>query len=138
MIADRPPDTGDRYDLPFDPETGDVVCRRDGGRPGVKRFNIRPVALHHSPTGFEWGYAGSGPADFALNILARFIPEGTSGETVCGGVPGRGGGCVDALAWEWHQAFKWDFVACLPDEGGTIPGEAIRAWLRERGVEPTG
>lgn len=25
--------------------------------------------VHHSPTGFEWGYGGSGPADLALSIL---------------------------------------------------------------------
>ena len=126
--------TGDAYDLPFDSGTGDAVCARDGGRAGTKRFNIAPVALPHSPTGFEWGDGGSGPADFALNILARFLPAGTSGETVCGGVPGRGAGCVDGLAWELHQDFKWAFVARLPTEGGTIRGEEIRAWLRAAGV----
>ena len=36
-------ETGDRYDLPH-----------------IKR---------HSPGGFEWGYAGSGPADLARSLL---------------------------------------------------------------------
>ena len=28
----------------------------------------------HSPTGFSWGYAGSGPAQLSLAILMQFIP----------------------------------------------------------------
>jgi len=27
----------------------------------------------HSPTGFQWGYAGSGPADTALSILTDYL-----------------------------------------------------------------
>jgi len=36
---------------------------------------IRPLKhyIRHSPTGFEWGYAGSGPADLALSILWNFL-----------------------------------------------------------------
>ncbi len=38
-----------------------------------KTQNILPMRLdlaNHSPTGFEWGYEGSGPAQLALAILA--------------------------------------------------------------------
>ena len=37
----------------------------------------RPLhhVVFHSPTGFEWGYAGSGPADLALSILADYLHE---------------------------------------------------------------
>jgi hypothetical protein len=28
-----------------------------------------------------------------------------------------------------YQEFKWDFVASLPVEGGTIPREAILSWV---------
>lgn len=37
---------------------------------GEIREPLRHRIVYHSPTGFEWGYAGSGPADLALNILA--------------------------------------------------------------------
>lgn len=37
---------------------------------GEDREPLRQRIVYHSPTGFEWGYAGSGPADLALNILA--------------------------------------------------------------------
>jgi hypothetical protein len=30
---------------------------------------------NHSPTGFEWGYAGSGPAQLALALAASRLPE---------------------------------------------------------------
>lgn len=37
---------------------------------GDLREPLRQRIVYHSPTGFEWGYPGSGPADLALNILA--------------------------------------------------------------------
>jgi len=35
----------------------------------------RPLShrVRHSPTGFEWGYEGSGPADTARSILAEHL-----------------------------------------------------------------
>ena len=40
----------------------------------------RPLPLHleirsHSPTGFEWGYGGSGPAQLALALLADALGD---------------------------------------------------------------
>ncbi len=39
--------------------------------------NDRPLrhVMYHNPTGFEWGYGGSGPADLALSILAHYFKE---------------------------------------------------------------
>lgn len=34
-----------------------------------------PHVVRHSPTGFEWGYGGSGPADLAYSILADACAE---------------------------------------------------------------
>lgn len=31
--------------------------------------------VRHSPTGFEWGYGGSGPADLARSILAHHLGD---------------------------------------------------------------
>ncbi|HHY45862.1 MAG TPA: hypothetical protein GX506_01005 [Firmicutes bacterium] len=96
--------------LPFD---GDIVCRRDSS--GEPQFNIPQRIKHHSPTGMEWGYGGSGPADFALNILALFVDEET--------------------AFKLHQSFKWHFVAPLPETGGIIKRADIIAWLNAHGIE---
>ena len=46
----------------------DIVCRRGADGTAVVE-GIRQAWVWHSPTGFEWGYGGSGPADLALNIL---------------------------------------------------------------------
>ena len=43
------------------------------GRNATAEFVIVKEVDHvslHSPTGFEWGYLGSGPADLALSLLA--------------------------------------------------------------------
>ena len=97
-----------RADLPWDPATCDVMCSRD--ERGT-HFNIDQVLVFHSPTGMEWGYGGSGPADFSLNVLARFTDR--------------------QRAVVLHQQFKWDFIAKLPREGGMIAGAEIRRWIRD-------
>jgi hypothetical protein len=49
----------------------DVTCTR--GADGTVTCSIPQTHKHHSPTGFEIGYGGSGPAYLALNILAEAI-----------------------------------------------------------------
>lgn len=98
-------------ELPLLRFDGDIVCRRTLSGP---QFNIPQQIKLHSPTGMEWGYSGSGPADFALNILSLFAdPE---------------------RAFELHQLFKREFIVKLPNEGGTIKREAILEWLRRHGL----
>jgi Family of unknown function (DUF6166) len=70
-----------------------------------KRFS-RAVALpvrldlvRHSPTGFEWGYAGSGPAQLACAILANVLGNG-----------------LEERAVKWHQAFKREVIVKLPQD----------------------
>lgn len=92
--------------LPFD---GDVILKFENGR---VLTNVPHKVVRHSPTGFAWGYGGSGPADLALNILLLY----TNRET------------ADRL----YQCFKWQFIATMPPAGGVIKGETIRAWLEEQ------
>lgn len=49
----------------------EVVAEDDQGRtrPLPHRFDIRK----HSPTGFEWGFSGSGPAQLALAVMADVL-----------------------------------------------------------------
>jgi len=37
--------------------------------------NVPRLISRHSPTGFAWGYGGSGPADLALNICEAFARQ---------------------------------------------------------------
>jgi len=99
------------FNLPFNPKTGDIICKRDPRDEFRVAFNFPHKIKQHSPTGMEWGYCGSGPADFALNVLLMFVPEG--------------------IARQFYQQFKMKFVAGLPKEGGIISGKLIRNFLIE-------
>ncbi len=92
---------------------GAAVPERPGERAVQRRYWL-PARLdlwNHSPLGFEWGYAGSGPAQLALALLAD-----------CTGDEG--------LAVRRHQDFKVAVLAGAPREGFTLTGEAIEAWLK--------
>lgn len=124
-LADsRAQENGDHVDLPFDPERMDIMCER---RADGLHFNIFQVFVHHSPTGFEFGYPGSGPADFALNIAALFTADLDEPRTVTL----YDGKKISATAWNLHQKLKFKFVATLPRDGGVIKGELIRSWISE-------
>ena len=69
--------------------------------------------INHSPTGFNWGYGGSGPAQLALAILLNFT-----------------GDKEKALAH--YQDFKWDFVARWSGSDWCITGGQINDWLNKQ------
>lgn len=88
-----------------------LVCRRDERGAHV---NIPQQVVRHSPTGMEWGYSGSGPADLALNTLLAI------------GLPLK-------VAERHHQAFKFEVIATIPEKGGNIPFATISAWVNRLG-----
>lgn len=97
---------------------------------GYARVSVDGKPLHpgpsqrienHSPTGFEWGYAGSGPAQLALAILLDYFEFTKTFE------PKR-------KAQTLHQDFKFAFVAQFPKARWTLTGEKIDDWLRAVGT----
>lgn len=78
---------------------------------GMARMSC-PHVVRHSPTGPEWGYGGSGPADCARSILVALTDEATA----------------DAH----YQAFKAEVVARVPEAGAVISRTAVLAWLTGR------
>jgi len=76
---------------------------------------------NHSPTGFEWGYEGSGPAQASLAIL---LDLGASREA----------------AVEHYQEFKSRFLATQSRQAFRIPISQVEAWARNRGftIRPAG
>ena len=105
---------------------------------GDVRTNIPRCLIQHSPTGFEVGYGGSGPADLALNIMAAFFPlaEGEEGvKTFCGR-------SCSQRAWDAHQGFKREFISRIhlkPGEETLTPSSVIReaAEIELAGKVPT-
>ena len=66
----------------------------------------------HSPTGFEWGYLGSGPAQLALAILADTVGAGD--------------------AQTYHQQFKEAVIAQIRDTSWTLTEEFVRGWVSNK------
>jgi hypothetical protein len=69
-----------------------TVCDGQKSEPLPLRLDL----FNHSPTGFSWGYGGSGPAQLALALLADALGD-------------------DDLAVRLHQFFKSRVVACWPE-----------------------
>lgn len=89
----------------------DVYLWRD--KKGIARASV-PHTVKHSPTGIEWGYMGSGPADLSRSILLRHTtPE---------------------EAERLYQRFKRDVIATLPEEGGRIRAAFVISWLYAHGA----
>ena len=76
-----------------------------------RRLNPRLDLWNHSPTGFEWGYCGSGPAQLALAILADHCQD-------------------DERALNFYQRYKWAVVAELPHREWIITSEDIERILQ--------
>lgn len=123
VAGDSERHTGDQTDIPFDPDTKNIVCFRD--REDVLHFNVFQVYRHHSPTGMGWGYAGSGAADFALNIMAHFVNNIGRKDVRLWDKQ-----FVSRLAWDLHQRFKRSrLFGSLEKDGGTLYGKDITAWI---------
>lgn len=72
------------------------------GEPLDPRLDIR----RHSPAGFEWGYAGSGPAQLALAILADHLQDRHRAERL-------------------YQDYKRLVVAALPREAWSLTSAEV-------------
>lgn len=128
--------------VPSRPWDADVRIWRDGISIAPCGASVPWTVIWHSPDGWNFGYAGSGPADLALNILNAFVPprvlsedeletdeEFVEGETD----PVRCyQGVCSRFAARWHQDFKWEFIAPLQAPGGTLAAEMIKSWIESR------
>ena len=83
------------------------------GRPLPPRLDL----ANKSPSGFEWGYGGSGPAQLALALCADALDDGEAALRV-------------------FQRFKFRVVGRLPrDEPWTLTAAGVRRHCRESAVE---
>lgn len=78
---------------------------------------LRTTVANHSPTGFEWGFGGSGPAQLALAL------------------------CIDALdgdvrrALGVYQMFKWRVISHLDGDRWELTQPQILTTLAELETE---
>ena len=78
-------------------------------RPSQKIWN-------HSPTGFEWGYGGFGPAQLALAILFDVTKD-------------------KILSVRYHQRFKFDWIAGCDPSGFEMTEYDVKDWLQQQEKE---
>lgn len=92
--------------------------------------------IHHSPTGMEWGYGGSGPADLALSILAHYLGEQMAVQRYLNAMnqPAGTWDLTEPAAVRLYQRFKWAFVANFDREAWRLTGTQIAAWLWAQGI----
>lgn len=101
-------------------QSGQAIVEK---RPGQERLTPeRSLALvNHSPSGFEWGYGGSGPAQLALALLLDYTGD-------------------EAFALDHYQEFKTEVVSqldCAESAGSwRLTGREIDAVLHETSREP--
>ena len=87
-------------------EAGCTVTVEEDGQ-----FTTLPHRLDlrcHSPTGLEWGYGGSGPAQLALALAADVLQD-------------------DEKAQDVYQQLKFKLIGGLPHEGWVLTEARIRS-----------
>ena len=90
--------------------------RKPDGTTVVRRIRqggeyLLPLRLdieNHSPTGFEWGYGGSGPAQLAVAIMADALHDAPRAQGL-------------------HQRFKWQIVSRFDKEYWSITRVEVMA-----------
>jgi Family of unknown function (DUF6166) len=90
----------------FDDSKGAVAVFVSSPGQQMRPLPLRCDIVNHSPTGFSWGYAGSGPAQLALAILADYF------------------GCAHA-ARPLHQLFKFAAISGIQEKHWSIAGSDI-------------
>jgi hypothetical protein len=87
-----------------------VKVSTDGAR--ARALAPRRDLMNHSPTGFEWGYEGSGPAQLALAICADALGD-------------------DARALRVYQQFKFRMIAPIDGDDFSMTGARVREVVAE-------
>ena len=95
-------------------------------------YNDVPLRLYleycnHSPTGFEWGYGGSGPSQLAFCILLQFL-------LVKNGLAVSVDDISDVLQTvrENYHAFRNRFISPISTDVFIIHGDDIATFLEVR------
>jgi hypothetical protein len=87
-------------------ENGAAVVVEENGE--FRGLDPRRDLRNHSPTGFEWGYGGSGPAQLALALAADVLDD-------------------DQKAQDVYQRLKFKLIGGLPRDGWVLTEARICA-----------
>lgn len=114
------------------PEGGAVWVERTDEDGRIQEVGRLTHVSYHSPTGFAWGYAGSGPSELARCIFLDLfgsdyvLVSGRPNDWTIEPADGRFGS-VDVIG---YQDFKFAFVAGWSQSQGWECFEAeIKSWI---------
>jgi Family of unknown function (DUF6166) len=96
----------------FDDGNGAVAVFVSTPGQQMRPLPLRCDIVNHSPTGFGWEYAGSGPAQHALAILADYF------------------GCAEA-ARALHQLFKFAAISGIHEKDWSMTASDIARILEK-------
>lgn len=85
---------------------------------------VRLDVIEHSPDGFEWGYAGSGPAQLAMALCI---------DALGGNEPGAHAGIISRARTVYHR-FMVEHLSQLPgprvhNDEWSFTGNQVRQWI---------
>lgn len=120
---------------------GEGVIRRyaliDGVREVGTKIDPRLDLWPHSPTGLNWGYAGSGPAQTALAILADHFGAARALRPPKGGTYREPADAAGARAIRLHQPFKFAVVASAGERWAISSGHIDKLIEKLEAAQPT-
>ncbi len=98
------------------------------------RIDPLPHIVRHSPTGFEWGFAGSGPADLALALCDAATAGRITDAATYQGVKSALVATIDADEWDLPATRVLDTIARL----GEVRAHSLRnRTVRARPSDPS-
>lgn len=89
-----------------------------------RSLSLYTQVVNHSPTGFNWGYMGSGPAQLALALLYKtietFYPEAKEKR-------------IGRVADRYHRPMKFELLPLYANSTDWyLDGSTILDWLKEK------
>jgi len=89
------------------------------------KSNIPRTINHHSPSGFNYGYPGSGASELALNIMNFYYP---------GNKQKVGEYSVSEITFRLYQRFKEEFIAIQKEDSFKIDTKDIKCWVEKNEI----
>ena len=89
---------------------------------GVVALDPRLDLAEHSPTGLEWGYGGSGPAQLCVALFSHWLRSRMGEEA--------GEAFLKRARFPWGTALLRSLVAGLPRQRFDLTTEALEEHLR--------
>ncbi len=90
------------------------------------------IVVRHSPTGFNYGYGGSGPSDLALNLAQAVATKlGYKGDTSTQ----YGSPVFKAVFWFYHPLSRVFIAPLDQDKDHVIPYEDVANFVKAKLAE---